>query len=394
MNLTDLLRGTEYKLFVRTGVWHTDGVTLLAGSGSGYATTTGNTAVQPGAPGTPVLTAGDEDVRVSWAAPTDDGGDAVTEYRLGYRPTGGSWKAVAHKDASNTTHTISQLDNGTEYEFRVRARNRVRAGNGWGGWSGTATATPSPDEVTLLDTMMTVGWGTDSDFRPENTGVGGNFGSLDYATFNYGGPNYTLTWLTVSELVTSFIGGDRRQPVTFTKVRVETSPRMLLYHFNALDVTIDGKPLDQYWRRHRFSASRIQDVPEEGLSLSVGDRVSVKISVRPLRAPENLTATRHQNGVELAWDNPNDDRISYYEYRQKAAGGSGWSQWRRIGDGDTTSHVRRVPLGRQYSFQVRAYQWVRDTSGRDIVPVLRRAGWASPIVRGREARKSWTASTA
>ena len=40
----------------------------------------------------------------------------------------GSWRSIPNSDESTTSYTVTGLNNGTTYQFRVRARNR--AGNG------------------------------------------------------------------------------------------------------------------------------------------------------------------------------------------------------------------------------------------------------------------------
>ena len=60
-------------------------------------------------------------VTLTWDAPEDDGGSAVTDYE--YRIDGeGEWISIGSTD---TTHTVTGLDNDTVYTFQVRAVNRI-----------------------------------------------------------------------------------------------------------------------------------------------------------------------------------------------------------------------------------------------------------------------------
>lgn len=74
----------------------------------------------PSAPGRPTLTSGDRSLSVSWAAPSQTGGAAITGYT-----------ATATPGARTCTTTglrkcvITGLINGTTYSVRVTARNRV-----------------------------------------------------------------------------------------------------------------------------------------------------------------------------------------------------------------------------------------------------------------------------
>ena len=63
----------------------------------------------------------DGTVTLTWEAPEDDGGSAVTDYQ--YRINSrGDWISIG---STNTTHTVTRLVNGTEYTFQVRAVNRI-----------------------------------------------------------------------------------------------------------------------------------------------------------------------------------------------------------------------------------------------------------------------------
>ena len=67
---------------------------------------------------------GDGQVTLTWDAPEDDGGSAITDYE--YRIDGkGEWISIGSTD---TTHTVTGLVNGQVYVFQVRAVNRNRKG--------------------------------------------------------------------------------------------------------------------------------------------------------------------------------------------------------------------------------------------------------------------------
>lgn len=86
----------------------------------------------PGAPTDLVGTAGDTTVGLSWLAPASDGGGAVTDYEIEYSSDGGNtW--ISHADGASlaTSTTVSGLQNGITYFFRVGAVNAA----GRGEWS-------------------------------------------------------------------------------------------------------------------------------------------------------------------------------------------------------------------------------------------------------------------
>ena len=75
----------------------------------------------PDTPTNLMADATDGTVTLTWEAPEDDGGSAVTDYQ--YRINSrGDWISIG---ATNTTHTVTGLTNGVTYVFEVRAVNRV-----------------------------------------------------------------------------------------------------------------------------------------------------------------------------------------------------------------------------------------------------------------------------
>ena len=75
--------------------------------------------------------AGSQKVVLSWSAPTSDGGDTITGYKIEQSITSDSTgfsDAVANTGDATTTKTITGLDNGQQYWFRVSAINSVEAG--------------------------------------------------------------------------------------------------------------------------------------------------------------------------------------------------------------------------------------------------------------------------
>ena len=88
----------------------------------------------PDAPTNLLADGGNEQVALSWEAPEDDGGFAITDYEV--RINGrGSWISTG---SIHTTHTVTGLTNGTAYVFQVRAVNAA----GSSPYSNRAEATP------------------------------------------------------------------------------------------------------------------------------------------------------------------------------------------------------------------------------------------------------------
>ena len=78
----------------------------------------------PGAVRDLTVAGGDGQVVLTWRAPSSDGGAEITdyEYRINRR---NPWISTG---STETTHTVTGLDNGTAYVFQVRAVNRVGKG--------------------------------------------------------------------------------------------------------------------------------------------------------------------------------------------------------------------------------------------------------------------------
>ena len=100
----------------------------------GVGGSSGPTQTVPGAPTNLMAVATDGQVTLTWDAPEDDGGSAITDYE--YRINGtGNWMSTG---STETTYTVTGLDNDTEYTFEVRAVNRI----------GSSQAPPEPAAVT------------------------------------------------------------------------------------------------------------------------------------------------------------------------------------------------------------------------------------------------------
>ncbi len=137
----------------------------------------------PSAPVTPTVTEGDAQLTVGWSAPTNNGGSAITDYDVRYRPTtpaDGAWTslddAAANATDTSTTATITGLTNGTEYEVQVRAQNA----NGEGFWSASVRGTPG--DVSLAYTAV-----------PDTLAVGTMVSLTATATGFDNTPSYALT---------------------------------------------------------------------------------------------------------------------------------------------------------------------------------------------------------
>jgi len=101
------------------------------------------TVPPPSSPPTNLITiSGDTTVTLSWTAPTNNGASPITDYKVQYLPSPftGSWITFNDGISNDTGATVTGLQNGQQYNFRVSAINSV----GTSVPSNIATATPSP----------------------------------------------------------------------------------------------------------------------------------------------------------------------------------------------------------------------------------------------------------
>ena len=194
--LTGLTEDVEYDLQVRainsdgTGPWSE----VFSGS---------TVAAVPGAPAITTVTPGRERLTVSWSAPAEDGGVAITGYNLRHIPNGASAAEKAVDDnwtlqspawsegSGDLEAAIGGLTGGVKYDVQVRATNRAGSGD----WSTPATGTTgsnSAPQFAHTRAQLTV---------PENSPAETHVGDPLQATDADGDPlMYTLTGSDLFEI--------------------------------------------------------------------------------------------------------------------------------------------------------------------------------------------------
>lgn len=85
---------------------------------------------KPSAPGTPDIIKTDKtSADLKWTPPTEDGGAPITNYVIEHRPSGAvRWTRANKSPITDTTFSVPDLKEGSEYEFRVSAENKAGVG--------------------------------------------------------------------------------------------------------------------------------------------------------------------------------------------------------------------------------------------------------------------------
>ena len=176
-SISGLTNGSPYGVRVRA--------VNSRGNGDWSPTATATPFGPPAAPARPSLVPDDGQITVNWNPP-NDGGRAITDYDVEYRPAGAPTWIDANHEGIVTTTTVASLTNGSDYNFRVRAENE----SGDGDWSPAATSAPTDTPLEAAGVVaavtlqvdspvaMTVAWTASPNaerYRIEWIGPGGNF---------------------------------------------------------------------------------------------------------------------------------------------------------------------------------------------------------------------------
>ena len=202
--VTGLENGTAYTFEVRA----------VNNAGAGQPVSTSATLAEsaPGAPTGLTATGGDEQITLSWNAPST-GGSQILRYEYRSRRSGGSWSDwVAN---STTSVTIGNLTNGDRYDFEVRAVNSVGDGPAaaTSGTPGTPPSAPTGLTPRAEDEAIKVTWD-----MPADTGgsVVTRF-EIRYRMSDQEFANSESGWITVSggARTTSYTFGDLTNGVAY-----------------------------------------------------------------------------------------------------------------------------------------------------------------------------------
>ena len=289
------------------------------GEGPASSTANGRPAGPPGAPQNLETEAGDGEVTLTWSAPLSNNGSTITGYKYSYYAgtsgTFSGWMSVGNV----LTATVSDLTNGTLYQFGVLATNSA----GDGSYAGPEEATPesvitTPGPPTGLNVSGAINGIVIFTWDEPSDDGGADITGYKYRYREEG----TSTWSDWTS-ATHRVG-------LITGLTNDTT-----YEIQVLAINSEG-------------SGEISDILEA---------TPVVVEVRP-GAPKDLTATAGDEEVDLYWYPPDFDGntpITGYEYRLDTNNDGTWTGWTSTGN-DTALYVTVMGLtnGTEYAFQVQA----------------------------------------
>ena len=155
LRVTGLTNGTAYTFRVSA--------VNAVGTGTASATASATPVTTPTAATSVAGTAGDTQVTLTWTAPTDNGGSAITDYAVEYSSDAGTtWTTFADGTSTTASATVTGLTNGTSYTFRASPVNAVGTGTASTASAAVVPVTtpgvPTAVAATADGTTATVTW--------------------------------------------------------------------------------------------------------------------------------------------------------------------------------------------------------------------------------------------
>jgi large repetitive protein len=311
-NVTGLTNGIGY-IFQVAPYYSSTGVTGSWSSSSPTYTPQGT----PAAPTSLLRTAGVSQASLSWVAPTNTGGSAITDYRVEFSSNNGaSWTTFSDGVGTGTTATVTGLVNGTSYVFRVAAVNAL----GTGAFSANSVAvTPidfpgAPTSVTASagNGQATLSWSV-----PASNGGSAITGYAVEISSNSGSTWSTAISNTGNTLLSYTATGLLANTAYMFRVAARNAAGMGSYSLASNEVTVFGVP----------------------------------------GVPTAPTATAGLNQAVLAWSAPsaNGSAINGYAIQYSSNNGVSWtSATTNTGSTQTTFTVTGLTANTSYVFRVAA----------------------------------------
>jgi len=328
VTIANLTNGTPYTFKVRA--------VNANGNGPDSNSVSLTPANVPDAPTNLTGIAGAQQVDLSWAAPSNPGGSAITNYK--YNVNGGTYISIG---STNTTHNVPNLINGTPYTFKVRAVNSIGDGNE----SNSISVTPI--DVPAAPTALT---GT------------------------AGAEQVSLSWTAPF---------DNGSPITDYKYKKNNDP-WISTGSTATIFDVSGLTNGTSYTFKVLAVNAVGDGPDS-------NSVSLTPTAVP-GAPTNLTGTVEEEQVQLSWTAPSNtggSPITGYKYNIN--GGT----YNSTGSLDPSTNVPNLTIGTSYTFKVLAVNATGDgpessplTLTTKLFPPTNLSGFASGS--NNQSTLTWT----
>ncbi len=351
--VTGLDNAAEYSFMIRAVNASGDG------AATGWVTATpADSCPGVGAPTNLSLAPRSDGFAVTWNAPTDI---LRNGWELSYKKTGGSSSSVTISDAAATSHTLTGLEAGTEYEIALQATHPVNPDptascppGSRAKATGTTLAAASTKTITLSATSTSI--------------AEGNTGSTDVtvtATLGEGAPaDFSIT--LGSDITTGTAQGSNKGQDQCT---APLNPADTDWCWPNSDASVSIAAGETEGTRTLRILGDTRDEPNETIKLLgyksgwTSGKLTLTITddddpptVAVPAAPTGLSAEAGNRQVKLTWTDPDDDSITRYRVQQRK-GSAAWGSWTAISgsDADTTTHtVTGLDNDVEYRFRIRA----------------------------------------
>ena len=304
-------------------------VSAINAVGTSDASVSDSATTQSTAPDPPAVSAiadGTSKIVVSWSEPANDGGSAITGYRLQVSSTGASGWSNLVQNTTATSHTHTGLSAGTTRHYRVYARNA----QGESQPSDVVSDMTQPTATTCTEGpydlwcgVVTVALHTEGLFGAYGfvdasaTSYTSDTGALSDETFPVGTNNYTIDSVYIPRATS-----DENLTFSLTSALSNTDKEKLVLHIGSRTFAFSGvtpnASFDYLWN--------------SGLDWSEATSITLRLRLAPEApgAPTNLMAEADGGTrIELTWTAPADDggsAITGYRIEVSDDGSTGsWS---------------------------------------------------------------------
>ena len=304
--VTGLENGAAYTFKVTRGVTSPPPVRIQTTAPPYSNEVTATPVGSPAAPTGLSAEAGNRQVKLTWTDPDDD---SITRYNMRQKKGAaawGSWTAISGSGADTTTHTVTGLDNDSEYRFRVRAVND----GGNSAASAVVRATPSASAAV-----------------PKPV--------LSAATAGYG--RVTLSWSALSGFTIASWGYEYKPAGgSWSRTRTVTGG-------STTSTTVTGLTIGTEYTFRLFAAVSpgVQSVWSDQVKATPTNTVPKPV----------LTAAGGDASVTLSWSALTGIPITSWGYQYKSTGG--WNTTTTVRGGSRTSvRVTGLTKGTEYTFRL------------------------------------------